>query len=62
MKTTNLKANAQAPIQPSALKSVSPRLRRAKVKVHQPENEALGDDDEEREIEIMPHRGTRKFI
>ncbi|MBE7181569.1 MAG: hypothetical protein INR71_10250 [Terriglobus roseus] len=60
MKTTNAKARAfQTPAPPSAgksaLKTVSPRLRRPKVKVHQPEPIAQEEDDEsEPDIEYAP--------
>jgi hypothetical protein len=70
MKTTNVKTKAfLTPAPPMAapqsantqLKSKSPRLRRAKVKVHQEsEEEAKIDNEEEPEIEYMPPRGQRK--
>ena len=64
-KTTNAKAKAyQTPLQPKAenklvlqtpeIKSRSPRLRRAKVKVYQPAPTTTKEDDSEPEIEYMP--------
>ena len=64
-KTTNAKAKAyQTPIQPKAdnktvlktpdIKSRSPRLRRAKVKVYQPALTITKDDESEPDIEYMP--------
>lgn len=57
MKTTNAKSRAfqtPAPLSASAkTQKVSPRLRRPKVKVHQPEVEAEAEDDVP-EIEYMP--------
>ncbi len=54
-KTTNAKATAfQTPAPPSA-QPTSPRMRRAKIKVHEAEPETQ-DDHEEREIEYMPPR------
>ncbi|KAF1987808.1 hypothetical protein K402DRAFT_420153 [Aulographum hederae CBS 113979] len=61
-KTTNARAKAfQTPApasQKTAQKTISPRLRRARVKVHQPSpaKSAL-EDEEEREPEYMPPRG-----
>jgi len=57
MKTTNAKTTAfqtPAPLSGSVSKTqkLSPRLRRPKVKIHQPE--AVQDEQEEREIEYMP--------
>jgi hypothetical protein len=45
----------------SQQKTVSPRLRRAKVKVHQGEV-AKDGEAEEREIEYMPPRAKRKWL
>ncbi|ORY00023.1 hypothetical protein BCR34DRAFT_522847 [Clohesyomyces aquaticus] len=57
MKTTNAKGNAfqtPAPLSASAkTQKISPRLRRPKVKVHQPEVQAEEEDDVP-EIEYMP--------
>ena len=57
MKTTNAKANAfktPAPLSGSAkTQKLSPRLRRPKVKIHQPEVQDA-EDDEVPEIEYMP--------
>lgn len=57
MKTTNAKSNAfktPAPLGSSAkTQKLSPRLRRPKVKVHQPEPEAESEDDVP-EVEYMP--------
>jgi len=57
MKTTNAKSNAfktPAPLGSSAkTHKLSPRLRRPKVKVHQPEPEAE-DEDDVPEVEYMP--------
>ncbi|KAF2645698.1 hypothetical protein P280DRAFT_465484 [Massarina eburnea CBS 473.64] len=55
MKTTNAKATAfQTPAPPSAkTQKASPRLRRPKVKIHQPEPVAAEEDDVP-EIEYMP--------
>lgn len=68
MKTTNAKANFQTPApltaknspEKSQQKTVSPRLRRAKVKVHQGEIAKDEGEAEEREIEYMPPRAKRK--
>ncbi|KAK5133662.1 hypothetical protein LTR08_007516 [Meristemomyces frigidus] len=61
-KTTNAKALAfQTPgaAAPLSAKPSSPRLRRAKVKIHQAESDPLADDAAgEREIEYMPPRGV----
>ncbi|KAI9693946.1 MAG: hypothetical protein M1822_003217 [Bathelium mastoideum] len=63
MKTTNAKAKAfqtPAPLsigqskEQSAAKSLSPRMRRAKVKVHQAETSKVEAEDEELGIEYMP--------
>lgn len=68
MKTTNAKANAfQTPappnIDPSPTKTQqknrSPRLKRAKVKIHQTDEDLLGES-EDRDIEIMPQREIRE--
>lgn len=68
MKTTNAKATAfQTPAPPTngknsvkgTQKPASPRLRRAKVKIHQAEAIAI-DSLEEPEIEYMPPRSTRE--
>lgn len=56
MKTTNAKSRAfqiPAPLSSSKTQKVSPRLRRPKVKVHQPEVEQEQNDDVP-EIEYMP--------
>jgi hypothetical protein len=56
MKTTNAKGNAfqtPAPRSSARTQKVSPRLRRPKVKVHQPEVEAESEDDVP-EVEYMP--------
>ncbi|KAF2033805.1 hypothetical protein EK21DRAFT_85963 [Setomelanomma holmii] len=57
MKTTNAKSNAfqtPAPLSSAAkTQKVSPRLRRPKVKVHQPEPDAESEDDVP-EVEYMP--------
>jgi hypothetical protein len=57
MKTTNAKSNAfqtPAPLGSSAkTQKLSPRLRRPKVKVHQPEPDAESEDDVP-EVEYMP--------
>ena len=58
MKTTNAKSRAfhtpaPAPLSSAKTQKVSPRLRRPKVKVHQPELEAESEDDVP-EIEYMP--------
>ena len=61
-KTTNAKAaHFQTPApptqeKPSAAKHTSPRLRRAKIKVHEPEVETADHGAEEREVEYMPPR------
>jgi hypothetical protein len=61
-KTTNAKANvfltpAPQPADPNPLKTVSPRLRRAKVKVHQAE--AVLQEDDELDIEYAPPKKDR---
>jgi hypothetical protein len=56
MKTTNAKSNAfktPAPLSSAKTQKVSPRLRRPKVKVHQPELDAESEDDVP-EVEYMP--------
>ena len=56
MKTTNAKSRAfqtPAPLSSTKTQKVSPRLRRPKVKVHQPEVEAESEDDVP-EVEYMP--------
>lgn len=55
MKTTNAKSNAFKTPAPLSAKTqkVSPRLRRPKVKVHQPELDAESEDDVP-EVEYMP--------
>ncbi|KAF1945450.1 hypothetical protein EJ02DRAFT_44631 [Clathrospora elynae] len=56
MKTTNAKSRAfgtPAPLSSAKTQKVSPRLRRPKVKVHQPEAEQASADDVP-EIEYMP--------
>lgn len=56
MKTTNAKSQAfqtPAPLSSAKTQKLSPRLRRPKVKVHQPEAEAESEDDVP-EIEYMP--------
>jgi hypothetical protein len=65
-KTTNAKANAfQTPgaqkADKSPTKTVSPRLRRAKVKVLQAEPISIEADDGELDYEFMAPRGQRKF-
>lgn len=68
MKTTNAKATFRTPApltaqnspEKSQQKTVSPRLRRAKVKVHQGEV-ATNGAAEEREIEYMPPRAKRRW-
>lgn len=63
MKTTNAKGamiKTPAPKE-SAQKTLSPRLRRAKVKIH---HEGVGKADEELaelDIEYMPPRSIREF-
>jgi hypothetical protein len=68
-KTTNARGNAfQTPApqsvqhspEKSQLKTVSPRLRRAKVKIHQAE-EIKNEEVEEREIEYMPPKPIRAY-
>ncbi|TKA58208.1 hypothetical protein B0A49_09889 [Cryomyces minteri] len=60
MKTTNARGKAfQTPAPPTEKRSVqatSPRLRRAKVKVHQAEDTTIEAQEEEPEIEYMPPR------
>jgi hypothetical protein len=56
MKTTNAKSNAfktPAPLSSGKTQKASPRLRRPKVKVHQPELDAEVEDDVP-EVEYMP--------
>jgi hypothetical protein len=56
MKTTNAKSRAfgtPAPLSSARTQKVSPRLRRPKVKVHQPEL-AQEDEDDVPEVEYMP--------
>lgn len=68
MKTTNAKATFRTPApqtahnspEKSQQKTVSPRLRRAKVKVLQGEIAKEGES-EEREIEYMPPRAKRTW-
>lgn len=60
-KTTNAKATAfQTPAPPTqekqSAKPSSPRMRRAKIKVHEAEALAVPEGEEEREIEFMPPR------
>ncbi|KAK5113912.1 hypothetical protein LTR85_010445 [Meristemomyces frigidus] len=65
-KTTNAKAAAfQTPAAPPtqdkqalSAKPTSPRMRRAKVKIHHAEADPLGNGAEEREIEYMAPRGV----
>lgn len=66
MKTTNVKTKAfetPAPLtvrnqaEKTLQKTVSPRLRRPKVKIHQPEPVAQIESDDEPDIEHMPPRG-----
>ena len=62
MKTTNAKARTPAPLtnaKPSAQKTVSPRLRRPKVKIHQAEAVQQNEDDGVPDIEYMPPRSIR---
>ena len=58
MKTTNAKAKTPAPltIKASAQKTLSPRLRRQKVKIHQAESVQQDQDDGVPDIEYMPPR------
>lgn len=62
-KTTNIKATSlltpaiQTHEKPLSAKPTSPRLRRAKVKIHQAEADPLDDEGSEHEIEYMPPRG-----
>ncbi|GAB7337633.1 hypothetical protein MBLNU457_g2929t1 [Dothideomycetes sp. NU457] len=66
MKTTNVKATAfqtpapktQGKDAKSTQKPVSPRLRRAKVKIHQAEAVAADPEDDVPEIEYMPPRSV----
>ncbi|KAK5146313.1 hypothetical protein LTR04_001073 [Oleoguttula sp. CCFEE 6159] len=64
MKTTNARGKAfQTPAPPTEKRSVqatSPRLRRAKVKVHQAEATTIEAQEEEPEIEYMPPRSIRR--
>ncbi|KAK4546231.1 hypothetical protein LTR36_002368 [Oleoguttula mirabilis] len=58
-KTTNAKAGAAPPTQEKlSAKPTSPRMRRAKVKIHQAEADPLDNGVEEREIEYMAPRGV----
>ena len=61
MKTTNAKAKTPAPLttKPSAQKTVSPRLRRQKVKIHQAEPLQAEEEDDVPDIEYMPPRSIR---
>jgi hypothetical protein len=61
-KTANAKANvfitpAPQTIAANPFKTVSPRLRRAKVKVHQAEEDALDEDGVD--IELVPEKKDR---
>ncbi|KAI4719915.1 hypothetical protein E4T48_03802 [Aureobasidium sp. EXF-10727] len=58
MKTTNAKAKTPAPltVKASAQKTLSPRLRRQKVKIHQAEPLQQEQDDGVPDIEYMPPR------
>lgn len=62
MKTTNAKAKTPAPltVKTSAQKTLSPRLRRQKVKIHQAEPVQQAQDDGVPDIEYMPPRSIRK--
>lgn len=69
MKTTNVKVNSfQTPAFPTngnksiegAQKPISPRLRRAKVKIHQAEA-TTAEPIAEPEIEYMPPKSTREY-
>jgi len=62
MKTTNAKAKTPAPltVKASAQKTLSPRLRRQKVKIHQAEPVQQAQDDGVPDIEYMPPRSIRK--
>jgi hypothetical protein len=64
MKTTNAKAKTPAPltVKASAQKTLSPRLRRQKVKIHQAEPVQQAQDDGVPDIEYMPPRSIRKFV
>lgn len=64
MKTTNAKAKTPAPltIKTSAQKTLSPRLRRQKVKIHQAEPVQQAQDDGVPDIEYMPPRSIRKCV
>lgn len=64
MKTTNAKAKTPAPltIKASAQKTLSPRLRRQKVKIHQAEPVQQAQDDGVPDIEYMPPRSIRKYF
>ena len=60
-KTTNAKATAfKTPGQPAqekqSAKQSSPRMRRAKIKIHEADSAPAEDEHEEREIEVMPPR------
>lgn len=64
MKTTNAKAKTPAPltIKASAQKTLSPRLRRQKVKIHQAEPVQQEQDDSVPDIEYMPPRSIRECL
>jgi len=64
MKTTNAKAKTPAPltVKASAQKTLSPRLRRQKVKIHQAEPVQQAQDDGVPDIEYMPPRSIRKYV
>jgi hypothetical protein len=63
MKTTNAKAKTPALLttKPSAQKTLSPRLRRQKVKIHQAEALQPEQDDRVPDIEYMPPKSIRKY-
>lgn len=62
MKTTNAKGNALQTPAPNtgrdSIKTISPRLRRPKVKIHHASPEIAAQPEEEPEIEYMPPRST----
>lgn len=64
MKTTNAKGGqlkTPAPVKQSAQKTVSPRLRRARVKIHHEEAPKMAQEEPEvPEIEYMAPRSHRK--
>lgn len=64
MKTTNAKAKTPAPltIKASAQKTLSPRLRRQKVKIHQAEPVQQEQHDGVPDIEYMPPRSIRESV